>query len=409
MILLQSIIDGLRDIKDHFGRTMLQLTGIILGAASIVATFSLSVAGKAASMEYYKVSGGIQKIWIWNRPTGKVTLDAKALASKGLTFADARDIKSQCPDIDLVSPVSSQGMTISYQKVEKPHDVMGILPAYSPMNDVHVTNGRFISDQDVQSAARVVVLGSERAEEFFSTDNPVGKTVIIGGAGYTVVGVQDEKYFSFDQKRNVMRWMNKQMYIPITTMMTRKGEAVSQGRVSVMNARMKDVKRHKDATDQIEGVLKRNHGVKDFEVLSRVANLKRNEANNKMYDMTFMICGVISLIVGGIVVMNIQLASFNERIREVGTRKAVGASPAQIFFQFLAESVLVSIFGGFLGLFVGRLFTMAITTLINQPTVITMSTLVNAMIFAAGTGLIFGMYPAVRASRLDPIVALRTE
>src|SRR5437762_2823778 len=113
MILLQSIIDGLRDIKDHFGRTMLQLTGIILGAASIVATFSLSVAGKAASMEYYKVSGGIQKIWIWNRPTGKVTLDAKALASKGLTFADARDIKSQCPDIDLVSPASSQTMTIS--------------------------------------------------------------------------------------------------------------------------------------------------------------------------------------------------------------------------------------------------------------------------------------------------------
>ena len=409
MILLQSILDGIRDIKDHFGRTMLQLTGIILGAGSIVATFSLSVAGKAASMEYYKVSGGIEKIWIWNKPTGKVTLDAKALASKGLTYTDALDIKAQCPDIDLVSPVSSQGMTISYQKVEKPHDVMGILPAYSPMNDVHVTNGRFISDQDVQSAARVAVLGTERAEEFFSTDNPVGKTLIIGGAGYTVIGVQDEKYFSFDQKRNVMRWMNKQMYIPITTMMTRKGEAVSQGKVSVMNARMKDTKRHKDATDQIEGVLRRNHGVKDFQVLSRVANLKRNEANNKMYDMTFMICGLISLIVGGIVVMNIQLASFNERVREVGTRKAVGASPAQIFFQFLAESILVSVFGGFLGLFVGRLFTVAITSLIKQPAIVTPSTLINALIFAAGTGLVFGMYPAIRASRLNPIEALRTE
>src|SRR5436853_7594486 len=105
MILLQSIIDGIRDIKDHFGRTMLQLTGIILGAASIVATFSLSVAGKASSMEYYKASGGIEKIWIWNKATGKVTLDAKALASKGLTFADAQDIKAQCPDIALVPPM----------------------------------------------------------------------------------------------------------------------------------------------------------------------------------------------------------------------------------------------------------------------------------------------------------------
>jgi putative ABC transport system permease protein len=409
MILFESIIDGIRDIKDHFGRTMLQLVGIILGAASIVATFSLSVAGKAASMEYYKVSGGIQKIWIWNQPTGKVTLDAKALASKGLTFEDAMAIRAQAPDVDLVSPVSSSQMTVRYGTVEKPRDVMGILPAYSPMNDVHVSNGRFISDQDVQTNARVVVLGTDRAREFFASDNPVGKTLIINGTGYLVVGVQEEKYFSFDNKRNVLRWMNRQMYIPITTMMTRKGEPVSKGKVSVMNARMKDVKRHKEAVEQIEAVLQRNHGVKDFEVLSRVANLKRNEANNKMYDMTFMICGIISLIVGGIVVMNIQLASFKERIREVGTRKAVGASPAQIFFQFLTESVLVSIFGGFIGLFVGRLFTQGITSLIKQPAIVTPSTLINAMIFAAGTGLIFGMYPAIRASRLNPIEALRTE
>src|SRR5467141_3169245 len=135
MILFESIIDGIRDIKDHLGRTMLQLVGIILGAGSIVATFSLSVAGKAASMEYYKASGGIQKIWIWNKPTGKVTLDAKALASQGLNFADAVAIREGCPDIDLVSPVASDQMVVRYQSVEKPRNVMGIAPAYSPMND----------------------------------------------------------------------------------------------------------------------------------------------------------------------------------------------------------------------------------------------------------------------------------
>ncbi|MGZ5476694.1 MAG: ABC transporter permease, partial [Thermoanaerobaculia bacterium] len=124
---------------------------------------------------------------------------------------------------------------------------------------------------------------------------------------------------------------------------------------------------------------------------------------------TFMICGIISLLVGGIVVMNIQLASFNERVREVGTRKAVGATPAQIFFQFLSESILVSIFGGILGLFAGKIFTTAISLLLKRPTFITPSTIVNALIFAAGTGLFFGMYPAIRASRLNPIEALRTE
>ena len=117
----------------------------------------------------------------------------------------------------------------------------------------------------------------------------------------------------------------------------------------------------------------------------------------------------ISLVVGGIVVMNIQLASFNERVREVGTRKAIGATPAQIFAQFLAESVLVSLFGGFIGLFVGQLFCSGIGLLLRAAPTMSPDTAVKALVFAAGTGLIFGMYPAVRASRLNPIEALRTE
>src|SRR6266568_2301021 len=151
MILFESILDGIRDIKDHFGRTMLQLMGIILGAGSIVATFSLSVAGKAASMEYYRVSGGIQKIWISNKPTGKVTLDAKALASQGLTYGDVAPLR-QAKEIDLVSPVSSDTMTVRYRGVEKPRSVMGITPAYAPMNDCHTATGRFITDNDLASA-----------------------------------------------------------------------------------------------------------------------------------------------------------------------------------------------------------------------------------------------------------------
>ena len=409
MLIFESILDGLRDIKDHFGRTMLQLLGIILGAGSIVATFSLSVAGKSAAMEYYKVSGGIQKIWVSNHPTGKITLDAKALASQGLTYGDALALRRDSKELDLVSPVANSDMTIRYRNIETPRSVMGVTPAYSPMNDFHPGTGRFITDNDLTSSARVVVLGTERVREFFGSENPIGKTMTINGTGYQVVGVMEEKYFSFDQKRNVMRWMNRQIYIPITTFVTRKGQSPQHGKISFMHTRMRDIKKADAAVDEIKNILKREHGVADFEVISRVANLRRNEQNNKMYDMTFMICGIISLLVGGIVVMNIQLASFNERVREVGTRKAVGASSAQIFFQFLSESIVVSIFGGFLGLFAGKLFTFGISLLLKRPTFITPSTIVNAMIFAAGTGLFFGMYPAIRASRLNPIEALRTE
>ncbi|HEX7828729.1 MAG TPA: ABC transporter permease [Thermoanaerobaculia bacterium] len=409
MLILEAIIDGIRDIKDHFGRTLLQLIGIILGAGSIVATFSLSVAGKEASMKFYRVSGGIERIFIGNKDTGKITLDAKALASKGLTYADAVAIREEAKEVDLVSPVSQQNMVVRYGTIEKTRDVMGVTPAYSPITFFKVEHGRFISDSDLTSAARVVVLGTTRAAEFFGSDNPVGKTISINGSGYLVVGVMEEKYFSFDQRRNVLRWMNRQMYIPITTMMTRKGEPLEQGRISFMHTRMRDVKKHEDAVGELERILLRRHGVKDFEVFSRVANLKRNESEGKMYDVTFMICGLISLLVGGIVIMNIQLASFNERVREIGTRKAVGATPAQIFFQMLTESVIVSIFGGFLGIFVGKFFTQGISMLTRNPAIITPGTIINALIFAAGTGLVFGMYPAIRASRLNPIEALRTE
>ncbi|HSP17519.1 MAG TPA: ABC transporter permease [Thermoanaerobaculia bacterium] len=409
MLIFEAILDGIRDIHDHFGRTMLQLLGVILGAGSIVTTFSLSVTGKAAAMEFYSVSGGIQKIWVSNHPTGKVTLDAKALASHGLTYGDALALRRDAKEIDLVSPVAQDQMTVRYRNIDKPRSVMGIGPAYSPMNDVHAGSGRFVTDNDLITAARVVVLGSERAEEFFGSENPIGKTMTINGTGYLVVGVMEEKYFSFDQKRNILRWMNRQMYIPITTFVTRKGQSPEQGKISFMHVRMRSIKRADQAVDEVKAILQREHGVRDFEVFSRVANLRRNQQNDRMYDMTFMVCGIISLLVGGIVVMNIQLASFNERVREVGTRKAVGASPAQIFVQFLTESILVSFVGGFLGLFVGRMFTMAITMLMKRPLVITPSTIVNALIFAAGTGLFFGMYPAIRASRLNPIEALRTE
>jgi putative ABC transport system permease protein len=409
MLIFEAIIDGVRDMKDHLGRTLLQLFGIILGAGSIVATFSLSVAGKEASMKFYRMSGGIERIWIGNKPTGKITLDAKALASDGLTYADAVALRKEAKEIDLVSPVSEKNMTVRYGTIEKSRNVMGVTPAYSPISFFSVEHGRFITDQDLSSAARVVVLGTTRAQEFFGSDNPVGKTMTIDGSGYLVVGVMEEKYFSFDQRRNALRWMNRFMYIPITTMMTRNGQPLQQGKISFMHARMKDIERHKEAVAEIERILFRQHGTKDYQVFSRVANLARNESESKMYDVTFMICGLISLLVGGIVIMNIQLASFNERVREIGTRKAVGATPAQIFFQMLTESVIVSVFGGLLGIVAGKFFTDGIASLTRNPAAITPATAMTAVIFAAGTGLLFGMYPAIRASRLNPIEALRTE
>src|SRR4028119_1916990 len=152
MLILEAIIDGVRDIKDHLGRTLLQLFGIILGTGSIIATFSLSVAGKEASMKFYRVSGGIERIFVGNKQTGKVTLDAKALASPGLTYKDAVALRADAKEIDLVSPASEAGMTVRYGAVEKNRQVMGVTPAYSPMSYFRVERGRFITDLDLPRA-----------------------------------------------------------------------------------------------------------------------------------------------------------------------------------------------------------------------------------------------------------------
>jgi ABC-type antimicrobial peptide transport system permease subunit len=172
---------------------------------------------------------------------------------------------------------------------------------------------------------------------------------------------------------------------------------------------MRDTTRAKEAVEELEQILRREHGVNDFQVMSRVERLKQNEEQGKMYDITFMICGIISLFVGGIVVMNIQMASFNERIREVGIRKAIGANGLHVFGQFMAEAILVSALGGILGIFLGRAFTAAVVALTHNPAIITVDVIIKALIFAAGTGVVFGVYPAIKASRLNAIEALRTE
>jgi len=409
MILLESILDGIADIRTHMGRTMLQLVGVILGVASIVATFALAAAGKEQSQRFYKESGGIAKIFVWNKQSGKVTDSARAAASKGLTFGDAMAIKKSAKEIDLVSPVISDQAILRWGDREKTREISGVVPAFSPMNDFKVARGRFITDSDIQGASRVVVFGTDRADELFGSDDPIGKTVTINGTGYVVVGVMEHKFFAFGSGRNALRWMNRQIFVPVTTIMTRRGESLKTGRLGFMHVRMKDTKRAKEAVEEVQQILKREHGVTDFEVISRVERLKQNEEQGKMYDITFMVCGIISLFVGGIVVMNIQMASFNERIREVGIRKAIGASGLHVFGQFMAEAVLVSALGGIIGIFLGRAFTSGISMLTNEPAIITPEVIVKALIFAAGTGIVFGVYPALKASRLNPIEALRVE
>jgi ABC-type antimicrobial peptide transport system permease subunit len=294
---------------------------------------------------------------------------------------------------------------------EKQLEVAGGTPVYEHMYDFHPAEGRFLTQEDLARSAKVVVLGSTRREQLFGGRPALGQVISIGADRYTVVGVMERKEFYWNSaNRNALEWMNEMMFVPLTSVITRMVGDRENQKVAYINVQVRDVKDMEKATDEVTAILRRAHGgVLDFQVFNRKAFMQQMDEQGRIYDITFLTCGTISLLVGGIVIMNILLASFNERIREVGTRKALGATGLNILAQFLVESVVVTIVGGLLGLGLGVGFTQAMSTLIQQPVVMTAQNMLLGLVFAVTIGIFFGFYPAIRAARLNPIEALRYE
>ena len=181
-------------------------------------------------------------------------------------------------------------------------------------------------------------------------------------------------------------------------------------KVAYINVQVRNLDDMDKAMNEVATILRRTHGgVTDFDIVNRAARMKQMEQNGRIYDVTFMVCGTISLLVGGIVIMNILLASFNERVREVGTRKALGATGLNIMAQFLVESVVVTLLGGVLGVLLGAGFTRVMSDLLQAPLVLSPRIVLLGLSFSVVVGIFFGFYPAVKAARLNPIEALRYE
>jgi len=409
--LWDSVVDGVVDMDAHKSRSVLQMVGIVLGVASVVATFGLIDGGRRKGQEFWDKTGGIRKMFIRELDAREMKQNAQEKKSKGLTYEDALALKREATTLELVEPTMERPELVKAPGFEKRIDVSGATPSYEPMYDFHPAEGRFITAEDLARDAKVVVLGSTRREELFGGRPALGQLISIGGDRYTVVGVMQRKEFYWNSaNHNNLEWMNRFMFVPVTSMITRiVGDRENQ-KVSYINVQVRDVKEMDKANDEVKAILRRAHGgVEDFQVFNRAAFMRQQEQQGKIYDITFLTCGTISLLVGGIVIMNILLASFNERVREVGTRKALGATGLNILAQFLVESVVVTIFGGLLGLGLGVGFTAAMSRLIQQPVVMTPQNMAIGVLFAVGIGIFFGFYPAVRAARLNPIEALRYE
>ena len=406
----QFIREGFVEIREHLGRTVLQTIGVILGVASVVATLGMTASMDARRDQYFRESGGTRLMGVYNQPPGELEMTARQKAKTGLKLKDAEAIRETIDGFDLVVAEIGGSHRVRAGATEERFRITAIEPEFMQMRELTMGSGRYITDHDMATAAAVVVLGSTRARQLFGTADPVGKPVNIDGKAYTVVGVTTEKVFFWQESDsyNAHEWLNRLVTLPITSYMKRHQEPGAE-RIDELNLRLHSPEVHKESRDALELLLRSRHGIEDFGVWDRQERLEQGAQEDMIYNFTFMACGVIALLVGGIVITNIMLASFTERMREVGVRKALGATGWQVFVQFLIESIVITVLGGAAGLALGIVFTFGIMAIMQMEMTITASMVIVSVASASLVGFFFGLYPAVRASRLDPVVALRYE
>ncbi len=405
MNLVESLLTGLDEARRHWGQTLLSLLGLILGTASIVTVLALFGGQTALTEQFLSEVGGRGTIIVSDREPSAHP-GARELASKRLTFRDAQYLRDRATALAAVSPGWAQQLSYRVGNTSFTGQVIGTVPAYMAINDIKPLVGRYLSDLDVQRQARVAVLGWKYADSLFGRATAaLGEIVSIGEKSYRVVGVLEREEFYFAAwENNALEYRNERAYIPISTAITQYS-ATDHLDFLTLKARPAN---GAGAQAQVRSLLFARHGVEDFDIRSSGQGAGQQAGQFLLlFNFIFLVVGVVSLVTGGIVIANILLASVVERVREFGTRMALGATAGGIFAHVLAEVLVVTLIGGLLGLGLGTALTGLVAHVMQMPAVVSPFIATVSLTTAVSVGLIAGVFPAVRASRLAPVEALR--
>jgi putative ABC transport system permease protein len=401
------------ELKENPGRSFLQALGVMLGVASVLGGFSISDSQNRQAQRVFARVGGIDKLNVF--PTDTVydgTPSALQQANLGLRLEDATD-GGQVPTakaVNATSVLKQAKARVRSQFADQQRDITGIGADYVAMNGYDVEQGRGFSSHDFASGAPVAILGAEAASVFFPTGEIVGKPLRIGDVPVTIIGVFAEKNFRFrDGQRNIFAWRNRIVAVP-SLLVAARMEGDEYHRLDRVTFRVPDLKQMSDFSKELSTLLTANHRLQQDYRLDDVAKrLERQMSQGDVYNVIFMLSGVLALIGGGMVNVNVQLASLKERVREVGVKMAIGAPGREIFKAFMTEALLLTLLGSAAGYLIGIAFSWIIAKSIGVPLSLAPLSFIWATVMAVVFGFLFALYPAAKASRQSPMEALRYE
>ncbi len=430
-------------------RAALTSLGILFGVASVIAMLAIGKGAEQEILAQMRLLGSNNVVItpLVEQQEGKVEEQPEKLVKKfspGLTDADAQAIARVIPGIEVTSAEIVVNTTLTREGRHRSGKVVGVDTTYFRLTNLALGSGRWFRALEVQRGLPVAVIGYGVRTRFFTTEDPIGKPLKVGGVWVTVVGVLQDRHVS-DQtaQRLGIRDANMDVYVPVHTMLLRfrnralltqrdieaaarpagvgadepeteteeqRQERTNQNQLDRIIVRVTDSKLVPAVTSIMQRMLQRRHNtVVDFEITVPELLLRQEQRTKTIFNVVLGAIASISLIVGGIGIMNIMLASVLERIREIGVRRAVGATQKDILFQFLSEAVLISVAGGLAGIVVGGGLSAGIERFAGIQTVVSFLSVVVAFGVSFSVGLAFGILPAHRAARQDPVVCLRYE
>ena len=405
----ESLKLGFADIMMRKVRSIVTVIGIILGVMCIMVVLAIVNGMNESTMSWMEERGGLNKIeveqnWFYDFSKG---------GDPSFSLKEIRYLQSLIPEAEAFNPTVQQWeAVINKGDIRYSTSLRGVMPDFVKVEQWDIAKGRFIKDLDIDQHSNVIVIGSTVAKEFFGNNDPLGQIISVSNQQFIVVGVMAERFMQaqgaqLGMGENALEYLNRRCFIPISTMISK----VNPGsKISSIDIRAKSPEEAKELRRKVENiVLNLKNGKHLFQVTSAKEQLDTMQANAKIFEAIFVLIAVISLLVGGIVIMNIMLASIRERTREIGVRIAVGARRRDIFIQFLVQTVLITALGGILGILLGFAILDKVGSYLQIKVLASVQMIWVALLVSIGVGLIFGVGPAIRAARLDPVIALREE